>query len=390
MNPNTERQTIPIQIEIQDFVTLSYFSEIMTGNLSTTTSNQLKKSIGRIVISINSELLELQQESIKVKSGANVSKKGELLEKSVTEKKKALEDVLHSLETRPGYIVEEKMQKTVQMLKDNIKTASTVLEQSNEIPESEVNEAQKEASDVIAEVEQTEEQTAITMSQLATSLSALATPVINVDEETSENSLEDNQFKRELNAIGKYQEERFHKMKKEIIEKMEFHKVNLLRKWDEKRDILDYQALREIRSEFELAHKNLRFMVSEWERRKFSDMLADHLADTVAEKFDEYMIEYRRMDEEKRTEAAVQRKKSLLLEEYKREKKRAIPSWPENLPYNKFKPDVLSWDQENHLTSSSVKFGLLAEMLKSQGRITLYEQIQTRLGKQRNESNIIT
>ena len=131
------------------------------------------------------------------------------------------------------------MQKTVQMLKDNIKTASTVLEKSNEIPESEVTEAQKEASDVIAEVEQTEEQTAITMSQLAASLSALAPPVINVEEESSENALEDNQFKRELNAIGKYQEERFHKMKKEIIEKMEFHKVNLLRKWDEKKDLLD-------------------------------------------------------------------------------------------------------------------------------------------------------
>jgi hypothetical protein len=102
MDPNTERQTIPIQSEIQNFVTFTYFSEIMTGNLSTTSSNQLKKSIGRIVISINSELLELQQEFLKVKSGANVSKKGELLEKSVSEKKKALEDALHSLETRPG------------------------------------------------------------------------------------------------------------------------------------------------------------------------------------------------------------------------------------------------------------------------------------------------
>ena len=41
------------------------------------------------------------------------------------------------------------------------------------------------------------------------------------------------------------------------------------------------------------------------------------------------------------------------------------------------------------MTSGSVKFGLLAEMLKSQDRVTTYEQIQTRLGKERNDDDII-
>ena len=35
-------------------------------------------------------------------------------------------------------------------------------------------------------------------------------------------------------------------------------------------------------------------------------------------------------------------------------------------------------------------FGLLAEMLKTQGRVQTYEQIQTRLGNNRNDADIIT
>ena len=77
------------------------------------------------------------------------------------------------------------------------------------------------------------------------------------------------------------------------------------------------------------------------------------------------------------------------MEEYKREKRRAIPSWSQSLAYSKFKADLFSWDQEHHLSAGSVKFGILAEILKSQGRISTYEQIQARLGKTRNEANII-
>ena len=51
--------------------------------------------------------------------------------------------------------------------------------------------------------------------------------------------------------------------------------------------MLDYQALKEVRSEFEQTHKNLRFMVSEWDKRKFSDILSDTLADAIAVKFDD-------------------------------------------------------------------------------------------------------
>ena len=95
------------------------------------------------------------------------------------------------------------------------------------------------------------------------------------------------------------------------------------------------------------------------------------------------------MDEEKRMEAASIRKRNLEIEEYRKEKRRSIPTWPKTMTYTKFKPDLLSWDQEHHLTSGSVKFGLLAEMLKSQERVMTYEQIKTRLGNSRNDQDII-
>ena len=116
-------------------------------------------------------------------------------------------------------------------------------------------------------------------------------------------------------------------------------------------------------------------MVNEWDRRKISDVLADYMIDIVDKYFDEYIVEFRAMDEEKRLEAALLRKRNLEIDEYRKEKRRAIPSWPSTLYYTKFKPDLLSWDKEHHLSSGSVKFGLLAEMLKTQGRVRTYEKM---------------
>ena len=139
---------------------------------------------------------------------------------------------------------------------------------------------------------------------------------------------------------------------------MTSHKTDLLKKWSEKKDLIDHQALKEMKNDFEATHKQMNYMVSEWDKRKLSNILSDFLADLVTEKFEEYWKEYKVMEEVKRNEAAALRMKNQKLEEYKREKRRDIPSWPESLPYNKFKPD-LGWDKEHYLTTPSVKFGLL-------------------------------
>ena len=65
-------------------------------------------------------------------------------------------------------------------------------------------------------------------------------------------------------------------------------------------------------------------MVNEWDKRKLSDKLSDHLMDRIDFMWDQYMNEFRRMDEEKRKEAAVQRKKNQEMEEYKREKSKIV------------------------------------------------------------------
>ena len=122
-------------------------------------------------------------------------------------------------------------------------------------------------------------------------------------------------------------------------------------KWKELKDLLDYQALKEIRNEFESSHKKMRNMVNEFDRRKISDVLSDALMDLVDKKYDDYMEVFSKMDEEKRVEAALTRKRKLELDEYWKERRRDIPKWPQSLPYTKFKQDFSSWDSEHHLPS---------------------------------------
>ena len=358
-----------------------------------TTGNTLKKSIGKIIININSEILELIEEKKKVKNDVPLSKKGVDRENAVRKKKEALEDALKGLEERPEFVTQEKMEKFVDMIKENIATAAKALTDSgeeNDALHSEAVSAQKTATATVETIVQNEKTAEEEMRTLANNLVQSAVLSDDVEGVTIYDEDED-QLNRELSVIGKYQSDRVGNMIKGIKEKMDFHRANLLSKWDAQKDIiLDYQALKEIRSEMEATHKQLRFMVSEWDRRKLSDRISDHLMDCIDKKHEEYMEDYRRMDEEKRTEAAVQRKRHLELDEYKREKRRNIPSWPPSLPYSKFRPELKSWDKEHHLSTGSVKFGLLAEMLKSQGHITMYEQIQVRLGNNRTDDDIIT
>ena len=78
-------------------------------------STELKKSIGKIVIRINSESIDLLNEYKKVKEGGTLSNKGEVLQKGVIEKKKYLEEALTSLENKLEYVQTENLQKTLQL-----------------------------------------------------------------------------------------------------------------------------------------------------------------------------------------------------------------------------------------------------------------------------------
>ena len=88
-------------------------------------------------------------------------------------------------------------------------------------------------------------------------------------------------------------------------------------------------------------------MIDEWEKRNRNEILADHLRDTHDKNWEEYHNKYSNMADEKRVEAASQRKREKEINEYKNEKRRHIPTWPETVPYSKFKPDLLSWDKDH-------------------------------------------
>ena len=359
-------------------------------------NNHLKKVVGKIVLQINSDLLDLSKEYKNVKEEAPLSAKGVRLEGEVEKMKNELEKILNNLNEDPKYSRDPDLGKTFALIKSNIDTASKVLEpigtsenqrKLGEIEDT-IEKSRREAEYIINEVKENEKKTEDGIKALLTTES-----LGKVEEDKQEKEAEEKNQKgiieQELAAIDDHQAQRVNKMKKEIETKMEFHKKDLTEKWKTQKEVLDYQALKEFRTDMESTHRSLRHMVNEWDRRRLSDILSDYLMDVIDKHFDEYMVEFRKMDEEKRMEAASIRKRNLEIEEYRKEKRRNIPTWPKTMIYTKFKPDLLSWDQEHHLTSGSVKFGLLAEMLKSQERVMTYEQIQTRLGKNRNDRDII-
>ena len=121
--------------------------------------SELKKGIGKLIIKLNSEVLELIEE----KKAAEPTLKGVELLKSVGDIKNALQAVLGDLENKPDLVRKEKTETYVKMIKDNITTASTVLEVKSDnvgkIDTAAIVTAKKDASDTVFEVEQVEKET---------------------------------------------------------------------------------------------------------------------------------------------------------------------------------------------------------------------------------------
>ena len=85
------------------------------------------------------------------------------------------------------------------------------------------------------------------------------------DVEKSDVKTEETEVEKELAMLGPYQAERYKRMCEEIRSKMQYHKTDLPEKWNLQRDLLDYQALKEFRAEFEATHWKLRNMVNEFD-----------------------------------------------------------------------------------------------------------------------------
>ena len=81
--------------------------------MSKVTSNTAKKNIGALVLAINTDILDLQQEVKKLKDNNECSSKVEYLEKSVKEKKEALETTYEGLELDKEYVEKEGFGRTL-------------------------------------------------------------------------------------------------------------------------------------------------------------------------------------------------------------------------------------------------------------------------------------
>ena len=64
-------------------------------------------------------------------------------------------------------------------------------------------------------------------------------------EELSNKDDDENLINEEFVKVGTYQAERVSKMRKLMEEKLTFHKNDLLKKWEEQSEFLDYQGLKE-------------------------------------------------------------------------------------------------------------------------------------------------
>ena len=280
---------------------------------SSAKATELKKNIGRVIVKINSEVLDLIVEYRKIKHNGEFSDAGKNLEESVKKKKINLENTLAKLELRAEFIKQEKMEKFIKMVKTNIETAGRVLDIKdceNETLVEDVQNSSKEIKEILEEINQAEEDLVNEIDRLSANLSTM----VDNEDITDEESIE-----RELKHIGKYQADRYRKMIKDIEKKMKKHHEELKEKWEKDRDVIDHQALKDIRNEFELTHKKCRYMAAEWDKRKLSERLSDQIVDVIDSNYDEYMVSFQKMNEIKTTDVTRLRLKSTELEEYKKD-----------------------------------------------------------------------
>ena len=217
------------------------------------TSSQLKKTIGKLILNINSDILELQKEYKKNVEPDSVKKKETELEEAVIDRKRVLQDIVDDLGGKPEYVKKEDLVKTVQMMKTSIDTASKVLEyntKKEEVIASEIELVSNEASEAVEQIMQSEKKEEEDIKLF------LGTDE-NVEKESDEINDANDKVETEMRRINPYYADRVHKMVKEIEEKMKYHKIDLLAKWRNQKDLIDYQALKEFRNEFEATHKKI-------------------------------------------------------------------------------------------------------------------------------------
>ena len=276
---------------------------------------ELKKSIGKAVMQINSDMLALQQVYRKVKPSADkeLNKKDCALETKVKNLYNGLKETVAKLNSKPDYVKSEGFDKMIKLMTTTLETADMLFDSNDgyeQVSEDILKETQELAKSSMSDLKKEEEKVKRTFDDLSKTLSTL---VVDPDAAFSAES--------ELSYLPPYKQDRYRRIEKALKKHMDDHLKKLNKVWDEEKESLDYIGLKEIRFEFDQADKQIRHTINEWEKRKYSDVLADHLIDMHDQLFQVYHKKYAEMADAKRQEAAEHRKKEKQLQDYKNEKK---------------------------------------------------------------------
>ena len=107
-----------------------------------------------------------------------------------------------------------------------------------------------------------------------------------VDEDTVAN------LEVELSLLSTPKRERYKKVEKILKKHVQDQTKKLETIWKEEQDSLDYAALKDLRFEFDQADKQIRNILGDFDRRKYSDVLSDHLLDMHDQLFQVYCEKY--------------------------------------------------------------------------------------------------
>ena len=164
-------------------------------------------------------------------------------------------------------------------MKTTIQSVNTVFDQKADIDIKAVNEVKKtkeEAETLITDLESNEKQIMSNISSLANLLSDASEDMyVERDQELTD----DESVEHELSCLDKHVRSRFNRIKTEVISKMTAQKEKLEKVWKEEVDTIDLIGLKEVKYEFDQIDKSLTHLINDWDRRKHSELLSDHLYD---------------------------------------------------------------------------------------------------------------
>ena len=289
----------------------------------------------------------------------------------------------------PDMMEENKRKKYMKLTDTTIETAEKCLDLNSEDDDLD-NILDKTVTEVQETIREDNAEEDRSLENILDQLDEIPEPTeVDLTEETIHS--EEEEAKAEFATLTPFEQERYNRKINDIERVFKTMRENLKTKWEKESDLLDAQALRDNKFEFDNQLKHWRYQISLWDNKnKSKERLYARLEDEIDYNFNKYMKLYNPIAEDISKREAIKRRRKEELEEYSKQKRRPIPSWPQSIPYIKFKQDLISWDNENHLSSGGFKFGTFLEMLKTQNRLFLFEQIETRLGKERNDSSIMS